>query len=177
MAANPKPRKTPPLCRLLPFDPRWAARIVSWVQSAQDAYWVAPRTVPPLTEREVLRWRRPDHEPHMLVADAEAGPIGYGELNRLRQGFRQYWLGHLVVDPASRGRGYGVALTRALLREAFESRGARRVTLVVFPENRAALACYQRAGMRIDGHETHTFAAYGRTEVLVRLAAGGSAGR
>jgi RimJ/RimL family protein N-acetyltransferase len=158
-------------CRLAPFQPVWAELVVSWTHDARDAYWVAPKSRPPLTAAEVLGWRKPDHYPYVLLAGGRPEPVGYGEVNRLSGGRRQYWLGHLIVDPACRGRGYGAQLTRLLLEEAFGQRGARRVTLVVFADNVAALACYRAAGMVDDGCEWHTFPAYGRRECLVRLAA------
>jgi ribosomal protein S18 acetylase RimI-like enzyme len=58
-----------------------------------------------------------------------------------------------------------------LLHRAFHLRGARRVSLVVFPENRVAVACYRAAGMHDDAFETHYFPAYRRRARLLRLAA------
>lgn len=172
MAVNPKTRKDPaPRCRLAPFEVVWSQRVISWVQDAREAYWLAPKTPPPLSPDEMLHWREPGHDAYLLWQTGRAEPAGYGELNRLGTGRRHYWLGHLIVDPAQRGRGYGVQLTQLLLEEAFQRRGAIRVTLVVFPENHAALACYQAAGMREDGYEWHSFPAYGRRECLLRLAA------
>lgn len=173
MAAHPKTRKEPtPRFRLAPFEPVWAERVISWVRDAREAFWLAPKTPPPLAASEILRWREPGNTPYLLWGATGTAPVGYGELNRLGTGQRFYWLGHLIIDAAQRGRGYGVQLTRLLLEEAFERRGARRVTLVVFPENAAALACYRAAGMRDDGYEWHAFPAYGRRECLLRLAAG-----
>ena len=172
MAVNPTTRRRPaPLCRLAPFEPRWAASVVAWVSDARESYWLAPKTRPPLTVDEVLRWRKPDHDPYMLLLPDRCEPVGYGELNRMTGVPRQYWLGHLIVATAERGRGLGIQLTRLLLQEAFEQRGARRVTLVVFQDNLRALDCYRAAGMVDDGYEWHTFPAYGRRECLVRLVA------
>jgi len=156
---------------LVPFDRSWAELVVSWVRDANEAYWLAPKTPPPLTSLSILRWRAPDHHRYLLMEDGCPEPVAYGELNRMTGGARRYWLGHLVVDGQRRGQGYGLQLTRLLLEEAFERRGARQVTLVVFPENKAALACYRAAGMRDDGWETHDFPAYTRRATLVRLVA------
>jgi RimJ/RimL family protein N-acetyltransferase len=171
MANLPVPKPVAKRCRLVPFDAAWAEVVVSWVRDAQEAYWLAPKSAPPLTPGELLRWRQPDHNPYLLVEEERRAPVGYGELNRMAGPKRQYWLGHLLVDPAFRGRGYGVQLTARLLEEAFEQRGAQRVTLVAFPENVAALACYRAAGLVDDGWEWHTFPAYGRRACLLRLAA------
>jgi RimJ/RimL family protein N-acetyltransferase len=171
VAGNAGRSDRPASCRLAPFDPAWAKLLISWVHDEREMYWLAPKTPPPLTIGEILGWRRPDHDPYALLLPGRPEPIGYGELNPMTGARREYWLGHLIVDPAFRGRGYGAQLTRLLLQEAFEQRGARRVTLVVFPDNQPALACYRAAGMRDDGHEWHTFPAYGRQECLIRLAA------
>ena len=169
-----KPARQPaqlPICRLAPFDAAWAERITAWVRTPQETYWLAPKTAPPLTAADLLAWRGPGHTPHLLVVPGRPAPLGYGELNHLDHGRREYWLGHLIVDPTERGQGLGVQLTRLLLTQAFESRGAKRVTLVVFRENEVALRCYRAAGMCDDGYEWHAFPAYDRRECLVRLAA------
>lgn len=174
MAANPDIHKRTALaCRLEPFDPRHGQRVLCWISSPQEAYWVAPRTAPPLTVEEVLQWEAPGHQPFLLHEKGRAEPIGYGELNLLNGSARRYWLGHLIIDPLQRGRGYGLQLTRLLLWRAFTRHAAREVSLVVFPENRPAIACYQAAGMRAAGHETHAFAAYGRRVRLLRMVAKG----
>jgi RimJ/RimL family protein N-acetyltransferase len=157
--------------RLTPFEAGYADRVLSWVRSPREAYWLAPRTKPPLTIEKLRAWARPGRIPLMLVAPEQPEPLAYGELNVLNERRREYWLGHLIVDSQQRGRGLGRRLTELLLRRAFDRLAARRVSLVVFPENAAAVACYQAAGMCDDGYETHYFAVYRRRERLVRLVA------
>jgi len=174
MAANPDTRKpAAPVCRLVPFHPGYADLVLSWIQDAQEAYWLAPRTPPPLTASEVLHWQAPGRQAFMLIEPGTPAPLGYGELNILNAAARRYWLGHLIVAPARRGCGLGVQLTRLLLWEAFRRQGAREISLVVFPENRRAIACYEAAGLRADGHERHDFPAYGQQVNLLRMAARG----
>jgi RimJ/RimL family protein N-acetyltransferase len=174
MAANPRaPKSAPPACRLEPFEPRYADLVLSWISSPEEAYWVAPRTAPPLTAEEVLQWQAPGHQPFLLYEKGRAEPIGYGELNVLGGYGRRYWLGHLIVDPVHRGRGHGQLLTRLLLWRAFSRHAASEVSLVVFPENRAAILCYEAAGMRPDGYETHQLASYQRKVRLLRMVARG----
>jgi len=158
--------------RLRAFEPRYAARVVSWVRGSREAYWLAPRTKPPLTAAKVCAWSGPGRSPLMLMAGAEAEPLAYGELNLLNEACGEYWLGHLVVDPWQRGCGLGRRLTELLLQRAFQRCGARRVSLVVFPDNHAAIGCYRAAGLVEDGHETHWFAPYRRHERLLRLVKG-----
>lgn len=112
-------------------------------------------------------------DPAAALCDGPTGcePLAYGEINVLNASRREYWLGHLIVDPRRRGRGLGTALTRLLARRAHGEFGARRVSLVVFVDNRAAVHCYRQAGFVDDGFESHEFPAYGRTESLLRMVA------
>ncbi len=172
MAIRPleKPSRDAAL-RLDPFDPRGAPIVASWVRTRREAYWLAPQTAPPITAADVLRWRRPRGCPLELRRAGDDRLLGYGEVNLLNADRRAYWLGHVIVAPDQRGRGLGRRLTHLLLAHAFEVCGARRVSLVVFPENRAAVACYRAAGMIDEGVETHYFEAWGRSERLLRLGA------
>ena len=157
--------------RLDSFDPALADVVASWVRDEHEARLLAPATRPPLTARRVLDWAGPGREPLSLWEPDVAGPIGYGELNVLHNRRREFWLGHLIVDPVHRGRGFGTWLTRLLLRRAFSRKNARRVTLVVVPENEPAIASYRAAGMRPDGHETHAFPASDDRIRLLRMVA------
>jgi RimJ/RimL family protein N-acetyltransferase len=156
---------------LLPFTARDADHIAAWIASPIEAQWLAPRTRPPLTPDRIRTWGGPGKQQLLFAEAPGVAPVAYGELNALRAERGEYWLGHLIVDPQQRGRGLGTALTQALLARAFGWHAARRVVLVVFPENRAAIAAYQSAGMQIEGYETHRFPLYGGDVTLLRMAA------
>lgn len=175
VAARPTSRSRCALCWLEAFQPGRAELVVSWVQSRQESFWLAPRTPPPLTATEIVGWQGPGRSAHTLFTPDYPVPVGYGELNVLNGAARTYWLGHLIVAPAQRDRGYGLQLTRLLLRQAFSRHGAREVSLVVFPENRAAIRCYRAAGLRDDGCERHEFPAYGVQVELLRMVTRGGA--
>lgn len=154
--------------RLAAFHPDWGERVAGWVRDPREAYWLAPRTAPPITADKIRSWEQMGRQQLVLLADG-GEPVAYGELNVLNLSRRSWWLGHLIVDPQQRGRGYGKELTRRLLDRAFDMHAARSVTLVVFEENVAAVAAYRAVGMRPEGHEDHHFAAYGRVERLLRM--------
>ncbi len=155
--------------RLVPLEPAHAALIAAWPRSADEAYRWSPRSQPPITPETIARWGRPGHEQHCLVDASSSALLAYGELNVLDLRSASYWLGHLIVDPQRRGQHVGVQLTRALVRRAFQRYAARRVCLVVFSENAAAIGCYRSAGFRDDGYEPHDFPAYGRCELMLRM--------
>lgn len=154
------------------FDPCAAPLVASWVTDALEAFWISPQTPPPLNADAIRDWSSPGRQQFMLAEGNPPTIVAYGELNLLNGVRREYWIGHLVVDPVLRGQGVGRRLVQALLGCAFESHWARRVSLVVFPENVQAIRCYQRAGMRLDGREVHEFPAYGRRVEMVRMCAG-----
>ena len=155
--------------RLTPFRVWQAPIIARWVKSEQQLLWLAPSTLPPLTAEKVAAWKRPGGEAFVLAMGRGDAPAGYGELNPMRSGCGDLWLGHVIVRPDLRGRGVGTFLSRALLSEAFGQRGANRVSLIVFPDNLAALRCYRRAGFIPAGEEHHQFGGADGTHRLLRL--------
>lgn len=146
-----------------------APRVRSWVRSARELFWLAPRTAPPLTDQTIVAWGSADHHQFCLAEPHAGAPIAYGEVNLLSAVTRQFWLGHIVIDPQLRGRGLGLELTRRLVRQAFHRFGAQRVVLVVFPANQAAVRCYAAAGLEAVRYEQQYFAENRRREWLLRM--------
>ena len=156
------------------YLPAWGDAIAAWVMSDQDLRWLAPGTVPPLTGEKITAWKKPGGA-SLVGFEANAKfPVAYGELNPMQTEANHFWIGHVVVDSSSRGRGVGRLFVRKLLEEAFYRQEARRVSLVVFPENGAAVHCYQRCGFRIVGDERHRFLPGGPRHRLLRLEADSS---
>ena len=156
------------LC-LRPFDPLYAAEIAQWVQTEDQLRWLAPSTVWPLTAAKVVGWKKPDGEAFLLTREGDSRPVGYGELNPMRGRADHLWLGHVVVRPDQRGRGTGQTLVRALLDRAFDQLFAAGVSLIVFPDNGAALQCYRHVGFTVVGEEWHQFGHAGPKQRLLRL--------
>lgn len=154
--------------RLVPFDPELAPRVVSWIRDAREAAWLAPRTLPPITAEAVRAWGAgDDRHPQMLLENDQ--PVAYGEVNLLDPVRREYWLGHLLVDPDERGRGLGRRLTQGLVARAFRRHAATEVSLVVFPENIVAVQCYRSLGFQERGYEVHPLAGLSRNVRLTRM--------
>jgi RimJ/RimL family protein N-acetyltransferase len=104
-----------------------------------------------------------------MFGPGESLPCGYGEINPMRTDPGHSWLGHLLIDPARRGTGLGSRLTNELVRWAFDLGGAGRLSLVVFPENLPAVACYHRCGFQLRGEETQQFNNQGPRHTLLRF--------
>ena len=52
---------------------------------------------------------------------------------------------------------------------AFEARAARRISLIVFPDNKSAIDCYLRIGFKQAGVEFHQFGGRGPKGKLLRF--------
>ncbi|RIK63806.1 MAG: hypothetical protein DCC65_15305 [Planctomycetota bacterium] len=166
-ATRPPARPAGP--HLIPFSEGRAALIASWVRSDAELLWLAPGTPPPLTAEKVLLWGEERRQRLMLRNGRDETPIAYAELNEMPGHRRQMWIGHFLLDPAQRGRSWGVRFAQALLAAAFESQGATDVLLVVFPENERAIRCYERAGFLQLGQERKHFKSTGREHLFTRM--------
>ena len=155
--------------RLRPFNEGHGSTIAGWVQTARQLLWLAPATEMPLTAEKVVGWTRPTGQAFILTRDGHDTPLGYGELNPMRRQPRHLWLGHAIVCPDQRGRGIGQALVQALVDHAFDRLGADRISLIVFPENVAAIECYKRVGFIPVGHEYHRFGQSSKRHRFLRL--------
>ena len=140
--------------------------VISWVRDEQELFQLAPGTVAPLTVDKVIDWTREKGNAFILQATGEPVLYGYGEINAVKNDPGHVWLGHLLVDPNKRGNGLGRELTHALVERAKNAFNAHKVTLVVFPENIAAVTCYRNCGFVSRKSEYHTFGKRGRYQLL-----------
>ncbi|HUW82685.1 MAG TPA: GNAT family N-acetyltransferase [Phycisphaerae bacterium] len=157
-------------CRLVRFTKQWAPAIVRWVQSDQELFWLAPATAPPLTVEKVLAWLREDRHAYLLWLGEADQPIGYAELGLMPGEPSQMWLGHCLIAPSHRDRGFGRQFVGLLSRAARRRHAAGRLVLVVFPDNTAAIRCYQQEGFSMRGYERRYFETTGRRHRLLRMA-------
>ena len=137
--------------------PQHAETVAGWVWDDRELFWLAPGTERPLTAEKVLAWTRNRGNPFLLCAGDEDTPIGYAELNPLRNRRTHLWVGHFILAPVRRGRGHGVSFARLLLDRAFNGLGADLVSLIVFPNNHRAIRCYLNAGFKLREEQHHKF--------------------
>lgn len=143
------------------WNPHDARSIVQWVHTADELAWLAPGTAGPLTAQKAVDWTGPRDNPLALWCADQL--VGYGELNPMPSGRRHYWIGHVIVEPHCRGRGWGRVFVEGMLALAFRRWQAAKVSLIVFPQNESAFRCYQRVGLRRTGSHRQHIAATGQT--------------
>lgn len=152
------------------FEPQYAEVVADWLANPQDARWAAPQTDYPICAANVLAWADKSDHPFLGFVAGELLPVVYGEVNSFQEATgNESWLGHLAVAPARRGLGLGGAFCQSLLHFAVHVLHRDAVSLVVFPDNASAIACYQRAGFKITGTERKTFPSFPGEYELVRM--------
>lgn len=152
------------------FDSLVAALVATWARDASELFWLAPSTPPPLTADKVLNWQSSDVCAMLLQRDAALDPLGYLELNLMPAQTAHLWMGHCVIAPHHRGRGLGHMMVSMALEDAFANRKAESVSLVVFPDNVAAVECYRSVGFATVGEQFKDFRTTGRTHRMLRMA-------
>lgn len=151
------------------FERTHAGLVASWVPTPADLFWLAPKTFPPLTAAKVLAWPGEEGSPLMFCRDEEVDPLGYVELNPMPGERKHMWMGHCVIDRLRRGQGLGRTMLELLLRYAFDDRRAERVSLVVFPDNVDAIACYRSCGFLDVGTQTKFFYPTGHQHKMLQM--------
>ncbi|MFH1568488.1 MAG: GNAT family protein, partial [Gemmatimonadota bacterium] len=145
--------------RLEPFGEADFDRLIGWIPDAACLLqWAGPSFAFPLDRAqlsrhlEAARAALPTLVPCRAVKSATGEVFGHVELANLQRAHGSAVLCRVLVGPTDeRGRGLGRQMVRRVLRLGFADLGLHRISLNVFTHNRAALACYQSLGFRVEG--------------------------
>jgi RimJ/RimL family protein N-acetyltransferase len=134
--------------------------IRSWVHSyEQMVQWSGPWNFDfPLDEHQLAAYFLTEsldnglrRQQFVVVEPGSMRPVGQIGFSRIWTKTNAAHVGPVIVDPALRGRGIGQQATRELLKIGFEDLKLHRIELVVFDFNKPAIACYEKAGFRVEG--------------------------
>ena len=115
------------------------------IPSADELFLVYPKGQYPFTVDQVADLLERRMEPTVLVR--EGAVIGFAGFYRYLEA-RSVFIGNLVIDPLSRGRGYARKIILHLLDLAFEKYDLPKVRISVFSHNSAALLLYASLGFK-----------------------------
>ncbi|MCM1026348.1 MAG: GNAT family N-acetyltransferase [Roseburia sp.] len=137
--------------RIRPYIPaKDYEAIEKWIDNERThVLWCANLLPYPITqksfhaflEKEAIDW----NDSAYIATEDNGTPVGffcYSLNTEDSVGFLKF----ILVDPASRGAGYGKKMLRLALQYAFWITGAEAVQLNVFRENLPARRCYEKAG-------------------------------
>lgn len=148
------------MIRLEYFDRNDFQQLIDWIQDEYLlANWSGAMFRFPLTE-DSLEWYINDTNNKEAsdafvykAVDAESGQtvghISLGGISRKNKSARISRV--LVGNTAERGKGYCTAMITAVLKVAFDDLKLHKVSLGVYDFNKAAIRCYQKAGLSIEG--------------------------
>jgi len=133
---------------LVPFRPEDAEKVMSWIDSGETLQYLCGDDTWPPAEDLLASWQKADAASYLLLADRR--PVAYAEIwdRPLEQAAE---IGHLLVDPARRGRGYGTLMLRLLVERAAHHPRVRRVVLNFHHGDETVLGCYLKAGFELVG--------------------------
>jgi len=121
---------------------------LSWRNDPRSRPWFHSDAV--IEWESHLRWFRSylgKAEDHVFVLEDEGRPVAQVSLYRIDGDSAEF--GRLLVDPETRGKGYGGIASRLCLRLADEVLGLRIVHLEVKRTNSAAIKIYEALGFGI----------------------------
>ena len=146
-----------------------AAVITSWIKSEYlMRQWCADRYERyPVTPEDMNTYhtKNIDGQRSRALTMMDGNDIvGYITLRTPADNPAEQRLGFVIVDDSKRGCGLGKALVSKAVKYAFESLGAKRVTLGVFENNPSAIHCYEAAGFqRVSRLDTERYGCLGQT--------------
>ena len=154
---------------LRPYQPSDAAVITSWLKSEYlMRQWCADRYERyPVTPEDMNRYYERyinGQRSHALIMTDGDDIVGYITLRTPADDSTEQRLGFVIVDDSRRGCGLGKALVSMAVKYAFETLGAKKVSLGVFENNPSAIHCYEAAGFhRVALRETESYECLGET--------------
>ncbi len=136
---------------LRPLEPGDAARLAAFTRDPDVRVALGiDRPLATDDEAELVRALAgaKDEIAFAVVARASGRIVGVCGLNGIAGSAPQ--MGIVVGDPQDRGKGFGGAAVRLLLRHAFDGLGLERVRLELLEGNTVALRAFEQAGFRRD---------------------------
>ena len=154
---------------LRPYQPSDAAVITSWLKSEYlMRKWCADRYERyPVTPEDMNTYHAmyiDGQLSHALTMTDGDDIVGYITLRTPADNPAEQRLGFVIVDDSKRGCGLGKDLVSMAVKYAFETLGAKKVSLGVFENNPSAIHCYEAAGFhRVSLPETESYECLGET--------------
>lgn len=121
----------------------WSGSLFSFPLTESSLSWYI-EGANDLTDPDAFIYKAIDPETGETVGHISLG--SFSETNKAARITRV-----LIGSTAARGRGYCQGMIKAVLRVGFEELGLHRISLGVYDFNEAAIGCYKKAGLKIEG--------------------------
>jgi RimJ/RimL family protein N-acetyltransferase len=147
------------MIRLEYFERSDFEQLITWINSEELLInWAGSLFSYPLTLSSLAWYIRDTNDPanseamvYRAVDTSTGQTVGHISLGSLSTKNRSGRITRVLVGTEYQGKGYCCQMVKALLKIGFEQMHLHRISLGVYDFNTAALKCYQKAGMTIEG--------------------------
>ncbi len=167
------------MIRLEPFGPADFKELIDWVTDEELLMnWSGSLFSFPLTPRS-LDWYIRDSNManssdafiYKAVDDATGKSIGHISLGGISWKNRSSRITRVLIgNTAERGKGYCCGIVKAALKIGFEELNLHRIALGLYDDNTAALKCYEKAGLKVEGISRDILWYNGRWRSMIEMA-------
>jgi RimJ/RimL family protein N-acetyltransferase len=135
---------------LQPFSQADYAQLIAWIDSPETLMQFAgPKFQFPLTVEQIMESEKEENRYSFSVFENETKTmIGHAEI--MLTGHSAFFCRILIGDTAQRGKGFGQAITQALVDFSFTQLAQTKAELNVFDFNLMAIKCYEKVGFTIN---------------------------
>lgn len=147
------------MIQLEPFGPDDFQQLINWIDSEELLIkWSGSLFSFPLTI-ESMKWYvndtnvpgKSDAFVYKAVETETGEVVGHISLGGISWKNRSSRISRVLVAPAATQKGICQQMTQAVLKIGFEELGLHRIGLGVYENNKAALNCYLKSGLNIEG--------------------------
>ena len=138
---------------LVPYTEDFLTTVHSWIDSEETYQFVCRGKDFPPDSNIVKTWQRKGIHSYLLFADGK--PIAYGELWE-RPNELAVELGHILVAPAKRDKGFGKKIIELLFNRAASRDDVAKVIVRLYHEDEIILRALVAEQFEISGTNTYT---------------------
>jgi RimJ/RimL family protein N-acetyltransferase len=147
------------MIRLEYFTKEDFTQLISWINTEDLLMnWSGSMFSFPLTEAS-LNWYLEDVNDiekseaflYKAIEVATGKVVGHISLGGISKKNKAARISRVFVADDCKGKGYGTAMVKQILKIGFKDLQLHRIALGVYSNNIAAIKCYQKAGMQIEG--------------------------
>lgn len=150
------------------------SEIRNWITDARThALWCANRFAFPLDKAQLAQTLEQNGDLPFTATGEDGKPLGFF-CRSYNEESKEAMLKFVAVSPEHRGKGFGQAMIRLAVQNAFSETAAKSVQLNVFTCNQKAIRCYQHAGFTARAVAENAFRfqdeSWGRYNMVLRNA-------
>lgn len=147
------------MIRLVKFERSDFKQLIDWISDEELlTYWSGALFNFPLTE-DSLDWYIDDTNipgsseafVYKVVDAVDGRTVGHISIGGISWKNRSARISRVFVGDAERNKGYCRQMVSAALKIGFEELKLHRIGLGLYDENKSALTCYEKAGLKIEG--------------------------